>query len=79
VQGVFFRDRTRARAREAGVTGWVRNRDDGSVEAWLEGEAAAVATVEAWIHAGGPRRAQVEDVAVEEVAPEGHHAFQIVR
>ena len=38
VQGVFFRYETRKRAREKGVTGWVRNTLDGRVEAIFEGE-----------------------------------------
>ena len=38
VQGVFFRETARRRARRAGVAGWVRNNDDGSVEAWFEGD-----------------------------------------
>ena len=38
VQGVFFRESARRRARRAGVAGWVQNNDDGSVEAWFEGE-----------------------------------------
>jgi acylphosphatase len=38
VQGVFFRETTKQRALAAGVSGWVRNRPDGTVEAVLEGE-----------------------------------------
>ena len=45
VQGVFFRDSMRERARAHGVAGWVRNRPDGSVEAVLEGPAEAVERV----------------------------------
>lgn len=42
VQGVFFRANARRVARELGLTGWVRNRSDGTVEALVEGERAAV-------------------------------------
>jgi acylphosphatase len=42
VQGVFFREWTVSRAREYGVSGYVRNRPDGSVEIFAQGEAAAV-------------------------------------
>ena len=45
VQGVFFRDSTRALASRQGVAGWVRNREDGSVEALLEGSASGVQAV----------------------------------
>ena len=60
VQGVFFRAETRRRARQHGVNGWVANRADGTVEAWLEGSASAIAAVESWIRAGGPPSASVE-------------------
>jgi acylphosphatase len=79
VQGVNFRSATRQTARRHGVTGWVRNRDDGAVEAWLEGDADALETVEAWIEAGGPPAGAVDRVDVETVAPEGHEGFEIRR
>lgn len=78
VQGVFFRASTRERAREAGATGWVRNRDDGTVEMWLEGEPDAVASVEEWAHEG-PRAAQVQRVETDDVEPEDHERFQVRR
>lgn len=63
VQGVFFRDSTRAEAERRGVAGWVRNLADGSVEAELEGPAEAVGAVVEWL-ARGPEHARVEDVQV---------------
>ena len=42
VQGVFFRDATREEAERRGVAGWIRNTDEGTVEAVFEGEADAV-------------------------------------
>ena len=42
VQGVFFRETARRRGLSAGVSGWIRNRPDGTVEAVLEGERDAV-------------------------------------
>lgn len=77
VQGVFFRASTRDRAREAGATGWVRNNPDGTVEAWIEGEEAAVDRVESWIRRGGPRSARVRDVDAEDAAPQGHDRFEV--
>jgi acylphosphatase len=76
VQGVFFRDSTRREARRLGVTGWVRNRPDGRVEAWLEGEAVAVGELVRWC-GDGPRHATVADVQVSEAEPEGHAGFAI--
>jgi acylphosphatase len=54
VQGVFFRDFTRQRARALGVTGWVRNLFDGRVEALMEGEEAAVRTLLDHVTEGPP-------------------------
>lgn len=79
VQGVFFRASTRDRARAAGVTGWVRNRPDGAVEAHLEGTADAVEAVESWVRAGGPRDAVVDAVETEDTTPTGAAEFTIAR
>jgi acylphosphatase len=68
VQGVGYRYTMRMVAREAGVTGWVRNRRDGSVEAEVEGEAAQVDEVLAWM-AGGPPGSSVTSARVTEMAP----------
>jgi acylphosphatase len=63
VQGVGFRYSLHGEAKARGVAGWVRNRRDGSVEALLQGEAAAVDAVIAWARRGPPA-ARVEDVVV---------------
>jgi acylphosphatase len=63
VQGVFFRASTRDVAREAGCTGWVRNLDDGRVEAEVQGPAEAVDRVVAHCRSG-PSQARVESVEV---------------
>ena len=65
VQGVFFRAWTREQADALGVSGWVRNCPDGSVEAQLEGGEAAVEQLVALLRRGPPS-AQVEEVAVED-------------
>lgn len=77
VQGVFFRDSTRREAVARGVSGWVRNRADGSVEAVFEGPADAVEALVEWCRLG-PDRAQVEDmdVSVEE-PPDGLDGFEV--
>ena len=76
VQGVFFRDSTRQRARAAGVGGWVANRPDGTVEAVFEGDDAAVESLVAFVQEG-PRGAVVERVEVNEEEPEGLPDFQV--
>lgn len=63
VQGVFFRDSVRKRALSEGVVGWVRNREDGAVEALLEGAPDAVQAVIDFC-SQGPSRAEVGDVEV---------------
>lgn len=64
VQGVFFRDSTRREAAEHGVSGWVRNCPDGTVEAVLEGPQQAVEEMTRWA-AIGPPAATVEEVNIE--------------
>lgn len=54
VQGVFFRDETRRAAQRIGVTGWVRNLPDGTVEALFEGDTLAVNDIIKWCHTGSP-------------------------
>ncbi|MFA9444704.1 acylphosphatase [Egicoccus sp. AB-alg6-2] len=79
VQGVFFRAATRQQAQRHDLAGWVTNRSDGTVVAWLEGPADGVEAVEQWIRAGGPPRAVVEEVAAEDVEPAGHPRFEVRR
>jgi DNA ligase D-like protein (predicted 3'-phosphoesterase) len=76
VQGVGFREATVRRARELGVTGWVRNGDDGTVRVHAEGPESAVEALVAFLH-GGPRLARVAEVETERVAVEGHEQFAI--
>lgn len=54
VQGVFFRHYTAKEAERLGLTGWVRNLDDGSVEAEFQGEEEEVALMVNWLHQGSP-------------------------
>lgn len=76
VQGVFFRDSVRREAGAAGVSGWVRNCPDGTLEAVFEGSASAVERLVAYVH-DGPRGASVERVEVSEEEPEGLAGFEI--
>jgi acylphosphatase len=76
VQGVFFRDTARRRAEAAGVSGWIRNRPDGAVEAVFEGDPERVEEmVEFCRH--GPSRAEVVKVEVIDEEPEGLSGFDV--
>jgi acylphosphatase len=70
VQGVWFRESCRHEAERLGVTGWVHNLRDGSVEIEAQGSRAAVEALVAWAH-DGPRLAIVESVTVDALPVEG--------
>ena len=70
VQGVGFRYFAQDVALREGVSGFVRNRPDGAVEALVEGEIEAVTRVERAL-AQGPPGARVDDLAVESANPTG--------
>lgn len=63
VQGVFFRESMSRQARQLGVTGWVRNCRDGTVEAMVQGSPEAVGQIVAWSRIG-PEMARVERIEV---------------
>ncbi len=70
VQGVWYRQHCCDEARRLGVRGWVRNRDDGAVEALLEGDRIAVEALLRWMRVGPPR-ALVTGVEVRDVPRDG--------
>lgn len=76
VQGVFFRDTCRRQARAAGVSGWVRNRADGRVEALFEGAPAAVERLVAWCREGPPQ-AVVDSVEISDQVLSGAEGFRL--
>jgi acylphosphatase len=76
VQGVGFRISALHAARLRGVSGWIRNRHDGSVEAVFEGDPAAVESMVRWCEQG-PRGAAVNAVEVVEEPPTGAAGFEI--
>ncbi|MBZ6496451.1 acylphosphatase [Natrinema longum] len=76
VQGVYYRANTRDTAHERGIDGWVRNLEDGRVEAVFEGPADAVESMIEWCQTGSPA-ANVEDVQVEYEEPQGEDGFEI--
>jgi len=75
VQGVGYRDALRAEAQRLGVTGWVRNRADGSVEALLQGEASAVDALITWARRG-PSLARVTSLEEQPAASGPYTAFE---
>jgi acylphosphatase len=76
VQGVFFRDSVRRIALDRGVAGWVRNCEDGTVEAVFEGNAPDVEALVAFCRTG-PEDAVVEGVEVTEDEPQGESGFGV--
>jgi acylphosphatase len=76
VQGVFFRETTRRKATEAGVSGWIANRPNGTVEAVFEGAPEAVEELVDFCREG-PTAATVERADVREEAPEGMSGFEV--
>ena len=76
VQGVGFRDAILSRARELGVLGWVRNGEDGTVLAHVEGSGAAVEALAAFL-GEGPPAARVEGVETEPAKVDGHEQFAV--
>lgn len=78
VQGVYFRDYAQKEARSLELSGWVRNRPDGTVEAVLEGEAKKVEQMLAWLHIGSPQ-AEIKEVQVTEEQPLGDKTAFAIR
>lgn len=76
VQGVFFRDTMRRRAESRGVTGWVTNRGDGTVEAAFEGREADIEALIGFCRQG-PANAEVDRVEIRSEEPEGLTSFKI--
>ncbi|MDW4499912.1 acylphosphatase [Sulfitobacter sp. D35] len=76
VQGVWYRAWTRKQAETRGISGWVRNRSDGSVEALLSGEDEAVEAMIEALH-GGPDTARVVKVQVRDADAPAESGFQV--
>ena len=78
VQGVFYRAWAQGQARELGVSGWIRNCPDGSVEAHLGGDENCVERMIERMRRG-PSNALVDDLAVEDAEPENLGRFELRR
>lgn len=69
VQGVCFRDYTCRQARRLNLCGWVRNKDDGTVEAIFTGAESDVTSMLEWLRQGSPG-SRVDAVRSRDVTPE---------
>jgi acylphosphatase len=76
VQGVWFRQSTAEALVGTGVAGWVRNLDDGRVEAVFEGTREAVDGAVGYV-SRGPERARVDAVELTDETPEGLSGFRV--
>ena len=76
VQGVFFRAWAQGHARELGISGWIRNCPDGSVEAQLSGDENAVNRMLDRMRRG-PSNARVEDFEIEDAEPQATGRFEV--
>lgn len=76
VQGVWFRESARRRAMALGVAGWIRNLDDGGVEAVFEGLSDGVLAMASWAQEG-PDHAHVVSLQRFSEDPEGLSEFEV--
>lgn len=78
VQGVFFRATAKDVAEELGLKGWVKNTDDGHVEAVVSGTEEQLQPFIQWCHQGPPK-AVVTAVEVEQLPEQRFDAFRVIR
>lgn len=78
VQGVFYRESTRKKALQLGLSGWVKNLSDGRVECVACGEVSAMQALERWLHKG-PITAKVTAVIASEIKHETLEGFRVLR
>ena len=77
VQGVFYRANTQKVADRLGLTGWVKNCDDGSVEIHAEGDRDPLEELIEWCR-HGPALAKVSKIDLNWLGSQGLHSFDIV-
>ncbi len=78
IQGVFYRDSTKAVADQLGIKGFIRNENDGSVYLEAEGDDFAMTELLDWCHEG-PGRARVEHVESTEAEMKNYRNFEAVK
>jgi len=76
VQGVFYREAAKRKAKELEITGWIRNLSDGRVEILICGDLEPIEEMREWLWDGSPA-ADVTDVDVDELPWEEHKDFQV--
>ncbi|MDH3359781.1 MAG: acylphosphatase [Desulfobulbaceae bacterium] len=77
VQGVFYRASTKEEASRLGLTGWVRNRPEGSVEAIIEGDPEQISKMIGWLHKGPPHATVTRVRVTNEESNNNHIDFTI--
>lgn len=78
VQGVFFRATAKEVAKKYEITGWIKNREDGNVEAIIYGQENKVKNFIEWCKTG-PEKAKVENVTVYELPDIKYNHFEVIR
>ena len=78
VQGVFFRKNTQQKALELGLSGWVKNEDDGTVSVEIEGELHSILAMQSWLRLGPPN-SQVENLEISHGKDQGYSDFMILQ
>ncbi|OGT29622.1 MAG: hypothetical protein A3E87_06020 [Gammaproteobacteria bacterium RIFCSPHIGHO2_12_FULL_35_23] len=76
VQGVYYRAFTQQKAIELGLTGWVRNLQNGDVEAFISGPETLVQKMLKWLYSG-PTQAKVSAIHTQEVLYQPFANFEI--
>ena len=76
VQGVFYRKSTQEKALKLGLKGWVRNKEDGSVEICAEGSSEQINDLKTWCKKG-PSQAEVKDLISRSTEVQFYKSFEI--
>jgi acylphosphatase len=78
VQGVFFRASAKEVARKYEITGWIKNTEDGNVEAMIYGQENKVKNFIEWCKTG-PEKAKVENVIIHHLPEIKFNHFEVIR
>jgi acylphosphatase len=78
VQGVFFRASAKEVARKYEITGWIKNTEDGKVEAMIYGQENKVKNFIEWCKTG-PEKAKVENVIIHHLPEIKFNHFEVIR